>query len=72
MFYTFYACFTNTETALNSKGSKHTKTRHEAYLRDLLEIVLPALEVQCYLQCHILLTKQVYLAENHDLVAGND
>ena len=46
IFFTFYACFTTIEASLqSSRGTKSSKTRQEACLKDLMEMVLPALEV---------------------------
>lgn len=46
VFFTFYACFTTIEAALqSSRGTKSSKTRQEAYLKDLTDVILPALEV---------------------------
>lgn len=46
VFYTFYASFTTIETGLQgNRGTKSSKARQEAYLKDLMDLVLPALEV---------------------------
>ena len=46
VFYTFYACFTTIEACLQgNRGTKSSKARQEAYLKDLTEVILPALEV---------------------------
>lgn len=49
VFYTFYASFTTIEAGLQgSRGTKTSKTRQEAYLKDLMDVVLPALEVASF------------------------